>query len=70
MNRITTRESLEAALQDLDFPAEKPRILECAERNGADDDTVAALRAIPPVSYGSWTELLSAARVESDDDRS
>ncbi|NKQ57426.1 DUF2795 domain-containing protein [Amycolatopsis sp. K13G38] len=63
----TTRERLRESLNDLDYPADKAEILACAEGNSADVDTLGALRAIPPDTYGSREELISAVRLVDEE---
>lgn len=46
------------ALLDVDYPATKDELLAAAERRGADDDALRALRALPPVDYGNEGEVL------------
>jgi hypothetical protein len=53
----TTREALRAALIDVDFPATKEDLLATAQRNGADEETLRALRSIPPVDYHNMREV-------------
>jgi hypothetical protein len=62
----TTRDRLHKCLNDVDFPADKDGLLAAAERNGCDDETVRALRAIPPESYANIAQV--AASVTIDDD--
>ena len=59
---MATRDEVYAHLDDVDFPADKDRIVETAERAGAPEDVVRALRAMPPVEYASRTEVLQSAR--------
>ncbi|HET9255980.1 MAG TPA: DUF2795 domain-containing protein [Pseudonocardiaceae bacterium] len=51
-------ERLRRALADVDFPAEKTNVVRSADQTGADDDTVRALKSVPPVTY---SRLLSAS---------
>ncbi len=60
MPASTTREQLRRALGDVDYPAEKDRLVDQALANGADEQTVRALRAIPPAEYRSLSEVLSS----------
>ncbi|WP_034271683.1 DUF2795 domain-containing protein [Haloechinothrix halophila] len=53
------------ALSNADYPAEKNDLVQTALRAGADAETVSALEAIPPVTYGSEIEVLSAVPLES-----
>jgi hypothetical protein len=59
-------ERLRRALADVDFPAEKTDLVRSADQTGADDDTVRALKSVPPVTYSSFNELLRAVRLEQD----
>ncbi|WP_219418602.1 DUF2795 domain-containing protein [Pseudonocardia nigra] len=60
MSAATTREALRAVLVDVDFPASKYQLTEAAGTRGADEDTLRALRAVPPVDYGNMDEVLAA----------
>lgn len=62
MNPTTDRERLARALDDVAFPADKDALLAGAQRNGADDDTVRALRAVPVVDYRSIGEVLASVQ--------
>ncbi|KEI45594.1 DUF2795 domain-containing protein [Saccharopolyspora rectivirgula] len=53
----TDRPTLKAALQDADFPASKEQLIEQAEQAGADQETLRALRSIPPADYENYTEV-------------
>jgi hypothetical protein len=48
---------LKRALRDVDFPAGKQELLQAAEANGAPDELIAALRAIPPDEYANRDEV-------------
>jgi hypothetical protein len=48
-------------LTALDFPASKEEIVGEAERAGAPDDVLRALRAMPPVDYGNINEVARSA---------
>ncbi len=63
----TTRSELRKCLSDVDFPANKQDLLDAVDRNGCDDETVRALRAIPPETYTNIAQV--AASVTIDDDR-
>lgn len=62
----TDVERLRRALADVDFPAEKTDLVCSADQAGADDDTVRALKAVPPVTYASFNELLRAVPLQQD----
>ena len=65
---MATRDDVYAHLDDVDFPADKDTIVEVAERAGAPEDVVRALRAMPPVEYASRGEVLQSARTEQPQD--
>jgi hypothetical protein len=53
-------------LTTVDFPATKDDLVRDAEANGAPEDVVKALRAMPPVDYRSKDEVeRSALRTET-----
>jgi hypothetical protein len=60
----TDRDRVKAALSAADFPAGKDDLLAYAERAGADNDTIRALRSIPPVDYANLTEVLQSVPTE------
>jgi hypothetical protein len=62
----TTRESVRAVLADADFPATKDDLLATARRNGADEDTLAALRDLPPLDYHNRGEVLAAVPLQDE----
>ena len=64
----TTRDALYSALDGVDFPADKDALVAAAVTRGADEDTVRALRAVPPVEYGGQTEVLRAVRLREEED--
>ncbi|SPM27506.1 hypothetical protein MTAB308_987, partial [Mycobacterium terramassiliense] len=49
------------------LPASKQDLIEAADRNGCDEQTVRALRAVPPETYANLAQV--AASVTVDDDR-
>ncbi|PRW65096.1 DUF2795 domain-containing protein [Actinopolyspora mortivallis] len=54
----TDRKKLSTILSSVDFPAGKDELVAHAERNGADEDTLAALRAMPRADdYANLTEV-------------
>ncbi len=54
-------------LVDVDYPATKDALLAAAQKHGADDDALRALRALPPVDYGSHDEVLRSIGTRPDD---
>ncbi|OFJ50299.1 DUF2795 domain-containing protein [Mycolicibacterium grossiae] len=65
MPASTSRSRVEESLNDVAFPADKDALLAAADRNGADQDTLGALRAIPAEEYQNVDEVL--ASVTHDD---
>jgi uncharacterized protein DUF2795 len=59
MAKVRERQ-LRDALVDVDDPADKWTLLEHAMGNGADDDVLAVLRALPPVDYGDFAMVLGS----------
>lgn len=64
----TTRSELRKCLNDVDFPANKQDLLDAADRNGCADDTVRALRAIPPETYTNVAQVASSVTIADDRD--
>lgn len=63
----TDVQRLQRALSEVDFPAEKSDLVSHAAEAGADQETVRALKAVPPVQYADLTEVLQS--VSLDDGR-
>ncbi|OLF17248.1 DUF2795 domain-containing protein [Actinophytocola xanthii] len=64
---VATRpELLREALSSADFPADKDTLVRYAEQAGADEDTIRAIRAIPPVSYANLAEVTQSVTFEGD----
>lgn len=53
-------------LDGIDFPTDKQQLVDHAEHHDAPQDVVRALRAIPPVTYGSIAEVLDSVPVRDD----
>ena len=64
----TTPGQLRRCLQDVDFPVNKQDLLDAAERNGCNDETVRALRAIPPETYTNVAQVTASVTIEDDQD--
>ena len=62
--------AIRAALVDADYPADKDTLVRCAEKSCAEPETVRALRAMPPVDYGSIDEVLRSADLQRPHTRS
>lgn len=67
MAASTTPSRLRHCLNDVDYPADKDALLEAAVRNGCDDDTARALRAIPPETYANLSEVMASVTLGDDD---
>lgn len=67
MPAYTTPEELKDALNNVDYPADKEELHQAARGNGADEQTVQALRALPPVDYHSFTEVLASVNILDED---
>lgn len=67
MAASTTPSRLRHCLNDVDYPADKDALLEAAARNGCDDDTARALRAIPPETYANLSEVMASVTLGDDD---
>lgn len=64
--RATSVEALRAALSEADFPASKEALVDQARLAGADEQTVRALQAIPPVEYANLDEVSASVPMEHD----
>lgn len=62
----TTRSQLRKCLNDVDFPANKQDLLDAADRNGCDDDTVRALRGIPPETYNNVGQVAASVTIADE----
>jgi hypothetical protein len=51
-------------LTNVDFPASRDALVQAAEQDGAPEDVVKALRAMPPVDYGNKDEVMRSAHTE------
>ncbi|MCD2189989.1 DUF2795 domain-containing protein [Actinomycetospora soli] len=66
MAASTTRARLDAVLNGQSFPADRDTLVAAAESAG-DDQTARAIRAIPPVDYGSPSEVVSSVSLAEND---
>jgi Protein of unknown function (DUF2795) len=62
----TTTSQLRKCLNDVDFPASKQDLLDAANRNGCDDETVRALRGIPPETYNNLGQVASSVTIADE----
>jgi hypothetical protein len=59
-----TPDQVRSYLGDVDFPADKDTLVAAAERAGAPEQVVKAIRAIPPVDYGSKDEVVRSVPLD------
>ncbi len=64
----TTPSQLRQCFTDVDFPANKPDLLDAAGRNGCDDNTIRALRSIPPETYNNAAQVAASVTITEDRD--
>lgn len=64
MTPTTTQQRVRAGLSEVDFPADKDQLVAAADRTGADDHTLRALRSMPPVRYTNIDEVLASVETE------
>lgn len=58
-----TPADLRAALNEVDFPADKETLVRAAQAAGATDDVVQSLRSAPPaVQYANADEVVASVR--------
>lgn len=62
----TTRSRLHHCLNDVDFPASKRDLVNAADAHGGDDETVRALRAIPPETYANLDQVAASVTIVDD----
>lgn len=62
----TTRSRLQRCLTDVDFPANKNDLLAAAERNRCDDETIRALRGIPPETYCNLDQICASVTITGE----
>jgi hypothetical protein len=61
---MVTRDEVLPYLETLDFPALKEDIVREAEKLGASEEVLKALRGMPPVDYHNKEEVLRSAKTE------
>ncbi len=64
----TTPSELRKCLDDVDFPANRQDLLAAAERNGCNDETRRALRAIPPETYANVGQVTASLTIGDERD--
>ena len=60
----TDRAAVQATLSGMSFPASKEELVSYAQNNGADEDTVRALRAMPPADYDNVAEVIRSVPLD------
>jgi hypothetical protein len=63
---MVTETEIAKYLGTVDFPATRDEIVAEAERQGAPEEVLKALRRMPPVDYRSGTEVLRSAAVKEE----
>ncbi|GAA3737015.1 DUF2795 domain-containing protein [Salinactinospora qingdaonensis] len=66
MTATTTTQRLQAALDAVDYPADKDELVATAQENEADEDTVRALQALPPQDYRSFSEITASVELAEE----
>lgn len=61
---MATADEVVDHLTNADFPAHRDDLVRCAQDEGAPEDVVKALRAMPPVQYANKDEVKRSARTE------
>lgn len=64
----TTVHDVLAALEDVDFPADKEALLRAARRADAPQEVIHALRGIPREEYTNRDDVAHSVRVDPDSD--
>jgi Protein of unknown function (DUF2795) len=64
----TTQSRLQDCLNDVDFPASKQDLLDAAASHRGDDETVGALRGIPPETYNNLDQVLASVSIVDEGD--
>lgn len=68
MVAATTPSQLRKCLNDVDFPANKQDLLDAAGRTGCDEETIRALRGIPPETYTNVAQVAASVTIADDKD--
>lgn len=68
MVATTTRSELRKCLNDVDFPANKQDLIDAADRNGCAEETIRALRGIPPETYNNVGQVAASVTIADDRD--
>lgn len=57
-----------SALKNVDFPADKPKLLEAARSADASGEVMSALRGIPAETYRNRDDIVHSIRTDPDSD--
>ncbi|MGW0186797.1 DUF2795 domain-containing protein [Streptomyces sp. NPDC003362] len=68
MDRATSARDVVDAIKDVDFPADKEKLIDAARRAGASQDVVAALRGMPQENYTNRDDVARSVRLAPDSD--
>lgn len=68
MVACTTPGQLSQCLGDVVFPANREDLLTAADRNGCNDDTIEALRAIPSETFTNVAQVTASVTIKHDGD--
>jgi len=55
---MVDKNTLDACLKDISFPADGHTIVECAEGNSCPIDVLSQVQAMPPLTFSSEDDLL------------
>jgi hypothetical protein len=64
----TTADRLRQCLKDIDFPANRQDLLDAADRNDCDEETLHTLRGMPPETYTSIAQVTASVTIADDRD--
>jgi hypothetical protein len=56
---------VQKGLKDVSYPTDRQRLLQAAERNGADDEIVGALRELPETEFEGPDDVMEALGEQS-----
>ena len=69
MADAVTADEVLSHLTDVDYPADKDTLTAAAERAGASEAVLRAIRAIPPVDYRNRDEVVRSLRLDPAPER-
>ena len=62
----TTAEAVTTALDGVAFPADRDALIDGAQQNNADPDTVGALRGVAPTRYENVSDVLASVDITDE----